>query len=69
MDMQEVRSQESRKELPPGAGVVLPRRRGGRWRSMRAEARRRRLTANAVVLGTTGAVIALAALFNHVLSR
>jgi hypothetical protein len=61
-------------EPAPGLGapfLPLPRmrRRGGRWNSIRAQARRRRLAANAMMIATTVAVVGLAALFNQLLSR
>jgi hypothetical protein len=62
-------SERDERWRPATLSPIVPRRHGGRWKSIRAEARRRRLVANALVLGTTGAVVALAALFNHLLSR
>ena len=54
--------------LPPGLmSPALPA--GGRWKKIQAQARRRRWAANALVVGTSGAVLALAVLFNHLLSR
>jgi hypothetical protein len=69
METQESVKHEPANRLPGGFQLPLARRRTGHRKSLRAEARRRRLVANAVVLGTTGAVVALAAFFNHVLSR
>lgn len=69
MDTQRISGNEERgTRLLPGFGAP-PRRQGGRWESIRAKAKRRRRLANAVVIGTTVAVVALAALFNLVLSR
>lgn len=69
MDTQRISEPTPRVDLAPSLGGPVRRRRGGRWKSIQAEARRRRLVANALVVGTTGAVLALAALFNHVLSH
>jgi hypothetical protein len=68
MDTQHISRGERGAPLLPGFGAP-PRRQGGRWENIRAKAKRRRRLANAVVIGTTAAVVALAALFNLVLSR
>ena len=68
MDTQQVSRDERSTRLLQGFGASR-RRQGGRWESIRAKAKRRRLLANAVVIGTTAAVVALAALFNLLLSR
>jgi hypothetical protein len=61
MDTQHLPGKEPAGPMMPPLGAPVARRRGGRWKSMRAEARRRRFVANAIVVGTTGAVVALAA--------
>jgi len=69
MDTQRVVEGRRTQHLPPGlvASASLPS--GGRWKSIQAQARRRRWAANALVIGTSGAVLALAMLFNHLLSH
>jgi hypothetical protein len=51
------------------AGAAGARHVGGRYESIRVKAKRRRLVANAIVLSTTVAVLAMAAAFYLLLSR
>ena len=73
MDTQRTPDNETNQPVEPlvrqSNARTSSRRRGGRWNTIRAEAKRRRLRANALVLGTTVAVVALAALFNLLLTR
>jgi hypothetical protein len=58
-----------REAWKPPVGERVRRHAGARYESLKAEARRRRLVANAIVVGSTAAVLALAAVFNALLSR
>jgi hypothetical protein len=53
----------------PRAGAFIDRQTGGRHESIRARAKRRRLVANAIVVSTSVAVLALAAVFHQLLTR
>jgi hypothetical protein len=53
----------------PRAGAFIDRQTGGRHQSIRARARQRRLVANAMVLSSSVAVLALAAVFYQLLTR
>ena len=55
--------------LPLRAGEFVRLHTGGRYEELSAQARRRRMIANAVVIGSTAAVLAMAVLFNALLSR
>jgi len=64
METQRVLEREPSKASAGGARHV-----GGRYESIRVKAKRRRLVANAIVLSTTAAVLAMAAAFYLLLSR
>jgi len=66
MESQHIPSAASSKPL---AGELVRPYRGTRYENIKADARRRRLMANAVVVGSTAAVLALAVVFNALLSR
>jgi hypothetical protein len=53
----------------PRPGELIARQTGGRYERIRAQAKRRRFVANAIVVSSTVAVLALAAVFNLLLSR
>ena len=53
----------------PRGGTIVARPAGGRYESIRAQAKRRRFVANAIVVSTTGAVLARAAVFDILLAR
>lgn len=53
----------------PQAGASISRHTGGRHGEIRHAARRRRFIANAIVVSSTVAVLAMAAVFNVLLSR
>jgi hypothetical protein len=59
----------SRPSVLPPAPRVGNRHAFGRYEELRADAKRRRLVANAIVVASTIAVLALAAVFNLLLSR
>lgn len=53
----------------PRAGAFVERHTGGRYETIRAKAKRRRLVANAIVVSSTAAVLLLAVLFHALLTR
>jgi hypothetical protein len=53
----------------PRAGAFIERQTGGRHQSIRARAKQRRLVANMMVVSTSVAVLALAAVFYQLLTR
>jgi hypothetical protein len=69
MQTQNTSTNESRGSWQPRAGAFVERQTGGRHEQIRAQARRRRLIANAIVISSTVAVLAMAAVFNMLLSR
>jgi hypothetical protein len=69
VEIEEKPRNESSARWQPRAGAFIERETGGRHGRIRAEARRRRFIANAIVISSTVAVLAMAAVFNMLLSR
>ena len=69
MRTREPTKSESPTRWQPRAGAFIERQTGGRHQTIRAQAKRRRLIANAVVVSSTVAVLALTGAFYLLLSR
>lgn len=67
--METERTPNSEASSKPSLGPLVARHTGGSYKEIRAKAKRRRLIANAIVVGSTAAVLVLAAVFNAFLSR